>query len=171
MCFTSCFPISSLSEVFSPIARGAAHVAQAVHGSAAWMKDAATKLQILAGKIAAFVVESKSMLFFIGISVAVAVSDPVRFFGACGAGVATSLALGGIMKGHRVPLVSESMSEAAGAQAAIASVHMICRAIQSTSGTYVFPSNFREGAVSSMLSGFWAGFVVTDIVAAKFWKH
>jgi hypothetical protein len=163
------FSIPNPRDFFSPITNGTAQVTQAVRRVFECAKAATGQLRALIGKIASFINESKRTIFFIGLSAAVAVLDPVRFLGAFGVGVVANLVLGGVARGHQVLLASGSMNEATVAQASLAAVHMACRAIQSTSASHVFPSNFREGAVSSMLSGLWAGFVLTD-VGRRFFK-
>ena len=155
--------IPSGKGIFEPVVNGAAHILQASR-IVEFAENLSSKLRVLAEKISTFVNEWRGTLLFAGISVAVAVMDPVRFLGACGVGMAASLVLGGITKGHRVLLVSGSMNEATAAQSALAAVYLSCRAIHSANASYILPSNFREGAVSAMLSGFWTGFVLTDVV-------
>lgn len=150
---------------FEPVAAGAVRTLRATREFA---ENVSSKLQALAEKVSALFNESKATILFAGISIALAAMDPVRFFGACGVGMVASLIFGGITRGHRILLVSGSMNEATAAQAALASVYLSCRAIQSANASYIFPSNFREGAVSVMLSGFWAGFVLTDVVRKIF---
>ena len=154
--------IPSPRSLFEPIVNGADHVLRSarVYEFADYVSSG---LRALIERISTLFTNSKETLLFIGVSVAVAVADPARFFGGCGVGIAANLVLGSVMRGHHVSLFSECMGEATVAQSALAAVHITCRAIQSTNA-HVFPSAYREGAVSSMLSGLWAGFVLTDVV-------
>lgn len=163
--------IPSPRSIFESIVDGTDHVLRSarVYEFADYVSSG---LRALIERISTLFNNSKETLLFIGVSTAMAVADPVRFFGGCGVGIAANLVLGGMMRGHRGSWFSECMGEATVAQSALAAVHITCRAIQATN-THVFPSAHREGAVSSMLSGLWAGFVLTDVVrrlSSLFWR-
>jgi hypothetical protein len=165
MAYSICgLPISlpNPRSFFEPIVNGTTRVLQAARVFE-FAEYASARLRALMERVSTLFNDSKETLLFIGVSAAVALAEPAKFFGACGVGMAANLVLGSVMRGHQVSLFSESMGEATVAQAALAAVHITCRAIQSTNA-HAFPSAFREGAVSSMLSGLWAGFVLTDII-------
>lgn len=162
------FSFPNPGAAVEPIVRGASNLVQRTRVRELGAYTCAS-VRALVVRIQRLFDSSKEVLFFVGISLAMACLDPTRFCASVAAGVAANLAFGVLNGFSTRSLIVERVGIVAVAQSAFAVVHLGCRAVQS-SNVYLLPSAVREGSVSSMCAGFVAGVVLVEVVRSVYFS-
>jgi hypothetical protein len=119
---------------------------------------ASQELREKTAKIQKIFDESKERIFLTCMSIVAACLDPAPFFGAMAVGAVSNFIIEGMHGTLASPnsLFLDRAYEVLIAQTSLVAVNIGCKAVQSVSFQY-FPHTWKEGAVSSMISGVIAG--------------